>query len=103
MLTTEDTAVKHFDGVYVVIGVLVVRMNMVMSSIVPAFGAGTRTQATMAERQRTRTRVVSIPSTTSPFKMHRKLLPDDFRFSIWKAISTSPGTTGAKPERSLHL
>jgi len=47
------------------------------ATAVPAFAAGIWTQATLAEHQRPQTRVLSIPSTISPFEMHRKVRPDD--------------------------
>ena len=40
-----------------------------------AYGAGFWTEATLAEHQRTETRVVSPTSTISPFEMHRKVKP----------------------------
>jgi hypothetical protein len=51
---------------------------IVVATAVPAFGAGIWTQATLAEHQRTQTRVVSIPS-ISPLEMHRKVKPDDLQ------------------------
>ena len=50
---------------------------IVVATAVPAFGAGVWTQATLAEHQRTQTRVVGIASTISPSEMHRRLKPDD--------------------------
>jgi hypothetical protein len=50
---------------------------IVIGTAAPAFGAGIWTQETLAEHQRTVTRVVSAPSTLSPFEMHRQVNPDD--------------------------
>jgi hypothetical protein len=50
---------------------------VVAVTAVPAFGAGIWTQATLAEHQRIDTRVISIPSTISPYEMHRTVKPDD--------------------------
>ena len=55
-----------------------VRMIVIaVATALPAFGVGVWTQATLAEHQRPQTRVLSIPSTISPFEMHRKVRPDD--------------------------
>jgi hypothetical protein len=50
---------------------------IVIATAVPAFGAGIWTQATLAEHQRTQSRVVSITSTISPSEMQRKIMVDD--------------------------
>jgi hypothetical protein len=50
---------------------------IVIATAIPAFGAGIWTEATMAEHQRTETRVVSHTSTVSPSEMHLKVKPDD--------------------------
>ena len=50
---------------------------IVVATAIPAFGAGFWTEATLAEHQRTETKVVGIPSTISPSEMHRRVKPDD--------------------------
>jgi len=49
---------------------------IVVATAIPAFGAGFWTEATLAEHQRTETKVVGIPSTISPSEMHRRVKSD---------------------------
>jgi hypothetical protein len=49
----------------------------VVAAAIPAFGAGMWTESTLAEYQRTETRVVTTTSTISPSEMHGKVKPDD--------------------------
>ena len=48
---------------------------IVVATAILAYGGGFWTEATLAEHQRTETRVVSPTSTISPFEMHRKVKP----------------------------
>jgi hypothetical protein len=50
---------------------------IVVATAIPAFGAGFWAEATLAEHQRTETKVVGIPSTISPFELHHKVKPSD--------------------------
>ena len=48
---------------------------IVVATAILAYGGGFWTEATLAEHQRTETRVVSPTSTISPFEMHHKVKP----------------------------
>ena len=47
------------------------------ATAVSAFAVGIWAEAALVEHPRTKTRVVSIPSTISPSEMHRRVEPDD--------------------------
>jgi hypothetical protein len=46
-----------------------------VTTAVPAFAAGIWTQATLTDGHHAETRGISIPSTISPFEMHRNVKP----------------------------
>ena len=67
---------------------------IVVAMAVPALGAGFWTEFTLAEHQRTETRVVGTPSTISPSELHRKVKPADLPVQYMEGDFNQSGADG---------